>query len=181
MIMKKFRYSYKQMLLIYLGAVMGIFVLAASIYEIRIEKNYKKSILTTKMEGIADLAKQAISFYGEPIDGPKIYSLLPKGQEIRLTILTGEGNVIYDSDTQDIGPNHSDRPEIIGCRNGQSGWAIRTSETNQREYCYLAKAYEDCMIRIALPYELDIKHFLRPNTFHPVSYTHLTLPTICSV
>ena len=91
MIMKKFRYSYKQMLLIYLGAVLGIFVLAASIYEIRIEKNYKKSILTTKMEGIADLAKEAMSFYGTPIDGQRIYSILPKDQEIRLTILTNEG------------------------------------------------------------------------------------------
>ena len=181
MIMKKFRYSYKQMLLIYLGAVLGIFVLVASIYEIRIEKNYKKSILTTKMEGIADLAKQAISFYGEPIDGPKIYSLLPNDQEIRLTILTCEGNVIYDSDTQDIDSNHSDRPEIIGCRNGQSGWAIRTSETNHREYCYLAKTYEDCMIRIALPYELDIKHFLRPNTFHLLISVVLLLAVLVAI
>lgn len=123
------------MLLIYLGAVLGIFVLVASIYEIRIEKNYKKSILTTKMEGIADLAKEAMSFYGTPIDGQRIYSILPKDQEIRLTILNNEGMVIYDSDTQDIDSNHSNRPEIIGCRDGQSGWAIRTSETNQREYC----------------------------------------------
>ncbi len=179
--MRKLRYSYKQMLLIYLGAVLGIFVLAATIYEIRIEKNYKKSILATKMEGMADLAKEAISFYGTPIDGERVYSTLPKDQDIRLTILTREGTVIYDSDTQDIDSNHSDRPEIISSLDGNSGWAIRKSETNQREYCYLAKAYEDCTIRIALPYELDIKHFLRPNTFHLLISVVLLLAVLVAI
>ena len=37
--MKKIGYSYRQMLLIYLGAVLGMFVLVATIYEIRVEKN----------------------------------------------------------------------------------------------------------------------------------------------
>ena len=74
--MKKIGYSYRQMLLIYLGAVLGMFVLVATIYEIRVEKNYKKSILTTRMQGFADLAKEAIDFYGSPMDGERIYSML---------------------------------------------------------------------------------------------------------
>ena len=164
--MKKIGYSYRQMLLIYLGAVLGMFVLVATIYEIRVEKNYKKSILTTRMQGFADLAKEAIDFYGSPMDGERIYSMLPKDQEIRLTLLSSEGEVLYDSDTQQIETDHSDRPEILGSRDNDSGWAIRTSGTNNRDYCYLAKSYGDYIIRIALPYELDIKNFLRPNTFY---------------
>ena len=164
--MKKIGYSYRQMLLIYLGAVLGMFVLVATIYEIRVEKNYKKSILTTRMQGFADLAKEAIDFYGSPMDGERIYSMLPKDQDIRLTLLSSEGEVLYDSDTQQIETDHSDRPEILGSRDNDSGWAIRTSGTNNRDYCYLAKSYGDYIIRIALPYELDIKNFLRPNTFY---------------
>lgn len=82
--------SFRQFLLIYLAAVVGVFVLAASIYELRNERNYKKVILQTRLEGYADrvalLGAENASF----------------AEEVRITILEADGTVVYDSDEPDL-------------------------------------------------------------------------------
>jgi signal transduction histidine kinase len=148
--------SFRQYLLIYLAAVVGVFALAASIYELRNERNYKKVILQTRLEGYADrvalLGAENASF----------------AEEVRITILEADGTVVYDSDEPDLASDHSTRPEIVACSEGNPGWAIRHSQTEGRDYCYLAKKNGDCIIRVAVPYEVDLKHFLRPNTIYIV-------------
>lgn len=148
--------SFRQFLLIYLAAVVGVFALAASIYELRNERNYKKVILQTRLEGYADrvalLGAENASF----------------AEEVRITILEADGTVVYDSDEPDLASDHSTRPEIVACSEGNPGWAIRHSQTEGRDYCYLAKKNGDCIIRVAVPYEVDLKHFLRPNTIYIV-------------
>lgn len=148
--------SFKQLLLIYLAAVVGVFALAASIYELRNERNYKKVILQTRLEGYADrvalLGAENASF----------------AEEVRITILEADGTVVYDSDEPDLASDHSTRPEIVACSEGNPGWAIRHSQTEGRDYCYLAKKNGDRIIRVAVPYEVDLKHFLRPNTIYIV-------------
>lgn len=148
--------SFKQLLLIYLAAVVGVFALAASIYELRNERNYKKVILQTRLEGYADrvalLGAENASF----------------AEEVRITILEADGTVVYDSDEPDLASDHSTRPEIVACSEGNPGWAIRHSQTEGRDYCYLAKKNGDRIIRVAVPFEVDLKHFLRPNTIYIV-------------
>lgn len=148
--------SFRQFLLIYLAAVVGVFALAASIYELRNERNYKKVILQTRLEGYADrvalLGAENASF----------------AEEVRITILEADGAVVYDSDEPDLASDHSTRPEIVACSEGNPGWAIRHSQTEGRDYCYLAKKNGDRIIRVAVPYEVDLKHFLRPNTIYIV-------------
>lgn len=146
--------SYRQQLLIYLAAVVGVFALAASIYELRNEQNYKKAILQTRLEGYADrvalLGADAASFT----------------EEVRVTVLSADGTVIFDSEDPQLASNHSTRPEVLACREGHPGWAIRHSQTEGRDYCYLAKKNGDRIIRVAVPYEVDLKNFLRPNTIY---------------
>ena len=153
--MKRSR-SFRQFLLIYLAAVVGVFALAASIYELRNERNYKKVILQTRLEGYADrvalLGAENASF----------------AEEVRITILEADGSVVYDSDEPDLTSDHSMRPEIVACSEDKPGWAIRHSQTEGRDYCYLAKKDGDRIIRVAVPYEVDLKHFLRPNTIYIV-------------
>ncbi len=148
--------SFRQLLLIYLAAVVGVFALAASIYELRNERNYKKVILQTRLEGYAD----RVALLGA--DNARFT------EEVRVTILEADGTVVYDSDEPDLASDHSTRPEIVACSEGKPGWAIRHSQTEGRDYCYLAKKNGDRIIRVAVPYEVDLKHFLRPNTIYIV-------------
>lgn len=147
--------SYLQQLLLYMAVVVGVFSLAASVYTMHSERNYKKLVLQTRLEGYAD---RIANF------GPEVSF----NEEVRVTLLSKEGAVLYDSEEPDLSTDHSKRPEFLECREDSPGWAIRHSETEGRDYCYLTKMDGDRIIRVAIPYELDLKHFLRPETIFVV-------------
>lgn len=149
--------SYKQLLLIYSGAVVGVFLLVASFLELRNEQNYKTVIMKTRLEGYADRVKA----YG--------HDDVSFSEEVRITELSSDGRVIFDSQQPELSEDHSGRPEIAGCAEGHPGWAIRKSDTQGRDYCYLAKKYDDRIIRVAVPYEVDLKSFFRPNTAYIIA------------
>jgi signal transduction histidine kinase len=138
-----------------MAVVVGVFALAAAVYQMHSEKNYKELILKTRLEGYADRIA---------IFGPEV----ALGEDVRVTMLSSDGIVLYDSEEPELSSNHSNRPEILQCHEGQPSWAIRHSETEGRDYCYLAKKDGDRIIRVAVPYEVDLKHFLRSDTIYIV-------------
>lgn len=123
------------------------------------------------MENIADIYKE----------GKDYSSLLPQMQDVRITLLSKSGEVLYDSTSEGLEENHASRPEIRDCKEGQPGWAIRMSSTRQREYCYFAKDYGDSIVRVALPYELDVKHFLQPDTLWLLTSAILLLLVLAGI
>ena len=147
--------SYLQQLLLYMAVVVGVFSLAASVYTMHSERNYKKLVLQSRLEEYAD----RIAIFGPEVSF---------NEEVRVTLLSKEGGVLYDSDEPDLSTDHSKRPEFLECREDRPGWAIRHSETEGRDYCYLTKMDGDRIIRVAVPYEVDLKHFLRSDTIFVV-------------
>ncbi len=147
--------SYLQQLLLYMAVIVGVFSLAASVYTMHSERNYKKLVLQTRLEGYADRIARF---------GPEVSF----NEEVRVTLLSKDGAVLYDSEEPDLSTDHSKRPEFLECREDRPGWAIRHSETEGRDYCYLTKMDGDRIIRVAVPYEVDLKHFLRSDTIFVV-------------
>ncbi|MCR5351610.1 MAG: HAMP domain-containing histidine kinase [Bacteroidales bacterium] len=147
--------SYVRQLLLYMAVVVGVFSLAASIYQMHSERNYKQLILKSRLEGYAD----RIAMFGPDVSF---------SEEVRVTLLTREGAVLYDSDDPGLSTDHSQRPEIRQCSEDHPGWAIRHSETEGRDYCYLTKMSGEQIIRVAVPYEVDLKHFLRSDTIYTI-------------
>ncbi|MCR4825116.1 MAG: HAMP domain-containing histidine kinase [Bacteroidales bacterium] len=147
--------TYGQQLLLYMAVVVGVFALAASVYQMHSERNYKKLILQSRLEGYAD----RIAMFGPEVSF---------NEEVRVTLLSRDGAVLYDSDEPGLSSDHSQRPEFLQCSEDRPGWAIRHSETEGRDYCYLAKMEGDRIIRVAVPYEVDLKHFLRPDTIYTI-------------
>ena len=147
--------SYLQQLLLYMAVVVGVFSLAASVYTVHSERNYKKLVLQSRLEGYAD----RIAIFGPDVSF---------NEEVRVTLLSKDGAVLYDSEEPDLATDHSKRPEFLERREDRPGWAIRHSETEGRDYCYLTKMDGDRIIRVAVPYEVDLKHFLRSDTIFVV-------------
>jgi len=145
--------TYRQQLLLYLALVVGIFALSASLYQMRSERNYKKLVLHSRLEGYVDRILQ----FGTDVTF---------NEDVRITILNLDGAVLFDSSEPGLSSNHSERPEIKSCTSESPGWAIRHSETEGRDYCYLAKMAGDRIIRVAIPYEVDLKHFMRADTVY---------------
>ena len=85
--------------------------------------------------------------------------------DLRLTLITPAGNVMYDNKLGvDSMGNHADRPEIREAIAKGHGHFIRTSDSDGKQYFYYAKNDDKGMIvRVALPYNIEVRSFLRPN------------------
>lgn len=83
--------------------------------------------------------------------------------ELRVTIITLSGAVIYDNilliDSLD---NHRDRPEVVQAMKNGSGYHIgRQSASDGREYFYSATKGERVIVRTAIPYSSSLDELLK--------------------
>jgi len=141
-----------------LSVFSGIFLLLAALMvglELRSERSSKRAVLQSRLEGYADILSNC--------ENPtSIDSLLPGNA--RVTIMDKDGKVSYDSfEPSDSLGNHLARPEVQDSFKSGFGYSIRTSETTGQEYLYYAKAFDNQIVRLALPFEVDLKKFFRPN------------------
>ena len=130
----------------------GTFVIAVVMLD---EHNYKKAILKARLESYANV----VAFSADSLD---TLGFLPPN--IRLTVLDTAGIVSFDSYTSAGSlSNHLMRPEVKDCLSGTEGYSIRLSETSDKMFFYYAKRFDNLIIRLALPYEVDVRNFFRPN------------------
>lgn len=82
-------------------------------------------------------------------------------QDLRITVVNVQGDVLYDSfENQKLG-NHVNRPEVQKALAEGKGYDVRrTSETTGVPYFYSATLYEGYIIRSALPYDLNLVRHL---------------------
>ncbi len=82
----------------------------------------------------------------------------PDSEMIRITIITHEGKVVFDSETDaEKMDNHLNRPEIAeALRTGNQGVSVRKSDTLDMDTFYLAKTYPDSglLIRSSMPMKI---------------------------
>ena len=139
---------------IWLTAVLAVFAIAITVLELSSEQDYKKAILTSRLEGYTDMLARSGDY-------SQVVSLLPEG--IRLSVMNLEGDVVFDSYEGEVRGSHLDRPEIQACLQGGEGCSIRRSDTAGLEYIYFAKLYGDLLVRAAMPFELEQKRFMHPD------------------
>lgn len=69
------------------------------------------------------------------------------GDEIRVTVIRGDGTVLYDNEAGDgTLENHSARPEVLTAKKEGEGYAVRHSDTLGRDMYYFALRLDDGMI-----------------------------------
>lgn len=148
--------SYKFKLL---GSLAAIFCIGAAVLvavEIGSERNWKRSVLQSRLEAYTDIIDAA----GD--SAARVESLLP--DDIRISVLAPDGTVTYDSfEPLTVLDNHLERPEIRAALTDGEGYTIRKSETANLKYLYFAKNYDGCIIRAALPLEVDMENYFRPD------------------
>ncbi len=148
--------SYKFKLL---GSLAALFFIGAAVLvavEIGSERNWKRSVLQSRLEAYTYI----IDVVGD--SAANIEEILP--DDIRITILKQDGTVTYDSyEPLTALDNHHERPEIQDALTDGEGYTIRQSETANQKYLYFAKNYDGSIIRAALPFEVDLEKYFRPD------------------
>ena len=139
---------------IWISVILAVFALAITALELSSELDYKKSILSARLEGYADVVARSQDYGGA-------VRLLP--EDIRVSVVSPSGEVVYDSYEGEVLGSHLDRPEIPACLSGSEGCSIRRSGTSGIEYIYFAKRYGDVIVRTAMPFELAQKRFMHPD------------------
>lgn len=148
--------SYKRQLLSYFAAVFVIFAILLILFQFRSDRNSRKIMLQDRLSCYADMIAQSEDY-------PSTVALFPP--ELRVTVIGKDGNVLYDSvEDESRMDNHGSRPEVKSAVKDKDGGSIRKSDTVGINYFYYAKSYGGYVVRMALPFEYDVKKALRPDS-----------------
>ncbi|MCL2026977.1 MAG: HAMP domain-containing histidine kinase [Bacteroidales bacterium] len=152
----KLRYRYQLFFLF--GIIFLLFAAGVVIFEQSRAKRHKIEALEDRLNVYADVVNHAF-YHNAPIDS--LLKLFP--DNIRLTLVNKQGQVFYDNVFRDIESmdNHGERPEIVVAKKLGQGSSMRESATKGIEFLYYAKSFEDYYVRVALPYDIQVKGFLR--------------------
>lgn len=147
--------KYKHSLWIFYTIIFLLFSSSVIVLELISEQNYKRSIILSRLDSYSVILSQTDDY-------ETILPLLP--EDLRITILDATGGVTFDSyESSNTLENHLQRPEVKDCLSKGSGNAIRTSETSHQKYLYYAKQYNTRIIRLAQPFEINLRHYFRPD------------------
>ena len=157
--------SFRRRILIYFSVIIAAFTVGIIIFEQNQIKKERTSSLERTLENNADIIhnfikENNISPQHSVEEVNKQLSYMPT--ELRLTIIAWDGKVLFDNLLEsDNMENHLQRPEIQKTIGFGSGSNIRVSESNNIEYLYFAKEYDEGLfIRMALPYDVNLRSFI---------------------
>ncbi len=159
------KFNYRQKIFFYFFIVFAVFTTGIIIFEQKREKVYKTEILSSDQNIYAMLVHEFIEQHHIPADSMKrVEELLPLlPSNIRITVIHDDGKVLYDNDVDNPNrmENHKDRPEIQIATMKTVGSHIRKSASMDKEFLYFARHYDGYFVRIALPYDVQLKNFLK--------------------
>lgn len=169
--MQKFFFPFSWKLFL---SVMSLFLVFAGCfltYQYHREKEYKTELLDSRLQDYNDRLYEKLSAIEGEINNDSLRKELDEYiqghhiDELRVTVITPEGKVVYDNEKKDLSQmsNHSQRMEIQRALHNGTGFAInRTSESMGLPYFYSAKYYKDKFIlRSALPYNVNLINNLK--------------------
>jgi signal transduction histidine kinase len=152
--------SYRKKLFLSFVLIFSLFTIGIFLFEYSRERHYKTEALTEKLDAYTEVANAVLIQQGS-LDCTDY--LFPTN--LRLTLIELNGNVIFDnviSETSNL-ENHSDRLEIILAKENKIGSDIRKSTSNSQKYIYYAKRFNTYYIRVALPYNVQVRNLLKPD------------------
>lgn len=78
--------------------------------------------------------------------------------ELRVTIISPDGGVIFENSGAEKLDNHNNRMEVRKARIENEGYSIRSSGSTGKRYFYSASKINDYIYRTALPYDIYVKN-----------------------
>ena len=106
-----------------------------------------QSVFDEQIRSDVRQACELIAHGYEYTDDPNyLKQVLEPGESMRLTLISKEGDVLYDSDAQGPMENHMDREEVLQALEQGRGEAVRTSSTLGYDTYYYAVLLSDGVI-----------------------------------
>ncbi len=158
--------TYKRKLLINFLSLFALFAIVVIYIQYSRERSYKKESLKGTLIAYTNIINNYVMEHRESVDYEVIANLLPS--ELRITIVDSIGVVQFDDNELGvkITDNHINRPEIVTAKSKGTGVVIRRSASTGIDYYYLATAFNKYYVRVALPYNLNVKALLKGDNLY---------------
>ncbi len=155
--------SFQKRLTLSFLIIFTLFTIGIVVFEQSRERRYKTEAMEEKLDAYADIVNAYLVMSDDPSETGGVMGLLPSN--MRLTVINSKGGVVYDNLFTDPSglENHSGREEVAEARKYGRGSDVRTSVSNNQPYLYYAKYYGNGFVRVALPYDIEVEHFLQPD------------------
>lgn len=158
---------FRQRLFLYFAVLFTVFAIGIALFERNREQALKITALTERLDEYTLLIHSSMQRQtAQDITQASLNNaILPP--DLRLSIIDLKGKVLFDNKVKQYEQleNHSQRTEIIDALNKGKGKDIRLSESNHQTYLYYAKRYEKYIIRVALPYNIQLQKFLKADNY----------------
>jgi methyl-accepting chemotaxis protein len=142
------------------------------IFQNRRESHFRTALLKNSLSECIDLTDRFITSNSIKKDNfhnnlDSLKDLIPPGK-VQITIIDLDGKVLYDNTINDYSQlkNYKERPEIKKAMEHKSGDYIRVSALGKGEFYYYAKTYNDYIIRAGIPFDKEIRDFIRSEDFY---------------
>ncbi|MDR1896689.1 MAG: two-component sensor histidine kinase [Prevotellaceae bacterium] len=159
--------KYKQKLFLCFVLIFTVFTVGIIFLEQSREIKHKTAVLEEKLNAYTDIIdrKLAQQSQSQTATLDSLISCFPNN--IRITLIDRLGNVMYDNAIKETDEmeNHALRTEIIEAHKKGKGRDIHRSHYNETEYLYYAKQFNNYFVRVALPYDIQVRHVLKPDNF----------------
>lgn len=153
--------SYHKRLFTLLLSFIWIIVICFMVFQYIREKDVKSDSINTQLQVCNNNILRAID--AEISYKAAIAACYFPFDDIRVTIIKADGNVVYDSiHDADSLDNHLSRPEISSAFTSGAGYHIRRqSSSDGKQYFYSATKGQDIIVRCAVPYSASLKDVLK--------------------
>ena len=141
-----------------------LFTAGIVVFEQQRAKRYKTEALLERLDAYADEIYRQLQLYEDLTQIDSLLLLMP--DKLRLTLIRRDGSVLSDNAfaLPATLENHANRPEVRSAIEKGSGSFIRTSASNSQPYLYYAKDNgSPSLVRVALPYDIQVRSFLKPD------------------
>jgi signal transduction histidine kinase len=156
--------TYQRRLTLSFLIIFGVFTAGVTIFEQSRARRYRTEALEEKLDAYSDVVESWLADSGRSPRGlDTLLRLLPPN--LRITVIGSDGTVAFDNlfPEPSVLENHLGRPEIAAAGNSGAGYDIRTSASNSLAYIYYAKPFDRGFIRVALPYDVNVRSLLKPD------------------
>ena len=170
--------KYRHQIFLCFIAAFACFTVAVALFQARWERSIRVEDLKSNLDNYARICDNYLNRqhlthdqYAEAMS--ELTGLLPAS--IRITIIDTQGMVLYDNKyarSEDL-ENHLRRSEIVEAATHGSGSSTRISGSTGIDYFYYARRFPSRFVRVALPYDIEVRHLLRADNM--LIYFTLTL------
>lgn len=157
--------TFRQRLFLYVALLFIIVTVGIALFENSRERQFKTEALKEQLEIYTDVIQSQLTLNNDfqISQVENVQNVMPP--ELRITILDLSGNVLFDNAVENVErlENHIGREEVIDARTTttNTGSHIRLSESTDIKYLYFAKKYSGNYVRVALPYDIEVRQFIK--------------------